>query len=292
MELGSAVIYIHQRTSICWDWDKRRESGGVAAAERDILVQDWSFVLVSTKFHNVLLHAVYKCNLPSSYYDAFCQFQQKKKKLSENTRSTKYRKKTFFLSGTCLYVCNCGFANTYNWPCSGVLVKLVLGNQWWSTKAVERLFYMHALYTRSPKTQDPVWILTESIATNCCFQSMLLSWIGITHLKPIASLLSGVILGWMCYSGRLGRIWNQIPNPSINGRPTHFATWAASDYVILSYVECICTVETLMPFLKNENVLSALSECRNICVCYVHIFPSRVFVCHQYLLVTAGESLQ
>lgn len=96
MEQGSAVIYIHQRTSICWDWDKRRESGGVAAAERDILVQDWSFVLVSTKFHNVLLHAVYKCNLPSSYYDAFCQFQQKKKKLSENTRSTKYRKKTFF----------------------------------------------------------------------------------------------------------------------------------------------------------------------------------------------------
>lgn len=204
MEQGSAVIYIHQRTSICWDWDKRRESGSVAAAERDILVQDWSFVLVSTKFHNVLLHAVYKCNLPSSYYDAFCQFQQKKKKLSENTRSTKYRKKTFFLSGTCLYVCNCGFAKTYNWPCSGVLVKLVLGNQRWSTKAVERLFYMHALYTRSPKTQDPVWILTKSIATNCCFQSMLLSWIGKTHLKPIASLLSGVILGWMCYSGTLG----------------------------------------------------------------------------------------
>lgn len=68
---------------------------------------------------------------------------------------------------------------------------------------------------------------------------------------------------------RLRRIWNQIPNPSINGRPTHFATWAASDYVILSYVECICTVETLMPFLKNENVLSALSECRNMFATFI-----------------------
>lgn len=137
----------------------------------------------------------------------WCILSVSAKKEKVEWKHKKYKKQKenfFFLSGTCWYVCNCGFANTYNWPCSGVLVKLVLGNQWWSTKAVERLFYMHALYSRSPKTQDPVWILTESIATNCCFQSMLLSWIGKTHLKPIASLLSGVILGWMCYSGTLG----------------------------------------------------------------------------------------
>lgn len=134
----------------------------------------------------------------------FVSFSKKRKSWVKTQEVQNTERKLFFLSGTCLYVCNCGFAKTYNWPCSDVLVKLVLGNQWWSTKAVERLFYMHALYTRSPKTQDPVWILTESIATNCCFQSMLLSWIGKTHLKPIASLLSGVILGWMCYSGTLG----------------------------------------------------------------------------------------